>query len=94
MTVSKFKIQGHQVIAWRYVTVLAMFQFHVYILFSGHTHTHTKHENKFLIYPGSATAANCALETKTSLSFVLMDIQPSTVVTDVYQIIGNYGKEE
>lgn len=44
MTVGKFKIHGHQVIPWRYVTVLAMSQFHVdilHILFSGHTHTHT-----------------------------------------------------
>lgn len=58
------------------------------------THTHVKHENKFFINPGSATGACYALETKLSLSFVLIDIQPSTVVTDVYQIIGNDGEEE
>ena len=37
--------------------------------------------------PGSATGAYSALEAEITPSFILMDIQSSTVVTYVYQLI-------
>lgn len=63
-------------------------QLDVDILISGHTHKFEayEHENKFYINPGSATGAFSALDTNVIPSFVLMDIQSSTVVTYVYQL--------
>ena len=63
-------------------------QLDVDILISGHTHKFEcyEHENKFYINPGSATGAFSALDTNIIPSFVLMDIQSSTVVTYVYQL--------
>ena len=37
--------------------------------------------------PGSATGAYSAMDTDITPSFILMDIQSSTVVTYVYQLI-------
>jgi vacuolar protein sorting-associated protein 29 len=39
------------------------------------------------VNPGSATGAYSALESEITPSFILMDIQSSTVVTYVYQLI-------
>ena len=59
------------------------------ILISGHTNKFEayEHENKFYVNPGSATGAYSALDTDITPSFILMDIQSSTVVTYVYQLI-------
>jgi vacuolar protein sorting-associated protein 29 len=46
-----------------------------------------EHEGKFFVNPGSATGAYSALESDITPSFILMDIQSSTVVTYVYQLI-------
>ncbi len=46
-----------------------------------------EHEGKFYVNPGSATGAYTALEAEIEPSFILMDIQSSTVVTYVYQLI-------
>uniref|UniRef100_A0A6J0UC49 Vacuolar protein sorting-associated protein 29 n=1 Tax=Pogona vitticeps TaxID=103695 RepID=A0A6J0UC49_9SAUR len=101
VTVGQFKIgliHGHQVIPWGDVASLALLQrqFDVDILISGHTHKFEafEHENKFYINPGSATGAYSALENNIIPSFVLMDIQASTVVTYVYQLIGDDVKVE
>ncbi|KAM5237732.1 LOW QUALITY PROTEIN: vacuolar protein sorting-associated protein 29 [Ctenodactylus gundi] len=101
VTVGQFKIgliHGHQVIPWGDMASLALLQrqFDVDILISGHTHKFEafEHENKFYINPGSATGAYNALETNIIPSFVLMDIQASTVVTYVYQLIGDDVKVE
>ncbi|XP_019394314.1 PREDICTED: vacuolar protein sorting-associated protein 29 isoform X2 [Crocodylus porosus] len=101
VTVGQFKIgliHGHQVIPWGDVASLALLQrqFDVDILISGHTHKFEafEHENKFYINPGSATGAYHALENNIIPSFVLMDIQASTVVTYVYQLIGDDVKVE
>uniref|UniRef100_A0A8C5J6M1 Vacuolar protein sorting-associated protein 29 n=1 Tax=Junco hyemalis TaxID=40217 RepID=A0A8C5J6M1_JUNHY len=59
-----------------------------------HGHQAFEHENKFYINPGSATGAYHALENNIIPSFVLMDIQASTVVTYVYQLIGDDVKVE
>ncbi|KAK1193582.1 VPS29 protein, partial [Pygoscelis papua] len=101
VTVGQFKIgliHGHQVIPWGDMASLALLQrqFDVDILISGHTHKFEafEHENKFYINPGSATGAYHALENHIIPSFVLMDIQASTVVTYVYQLIGDDVKVE
>ncbi|KAJ7419322.1 Vacuolar protein sorting-associated protein 29 [Willisornis vidua] len=101
VTVGQFRIgliHGHQVIPWGDMASLALLQrqFDVDILISGHTHKFEafEHENKFYINPGSATGAYHALENNIIPSFVLMDIQASTVVTYVYQLIGDDVKVE
>ncbi|KAH1180216.1 hypothetical protein KIL84_009052 [Mauremys mutica] len=101
VTVGQFKIgliHGHQVIPWGDMASLALLQrqFDVDILISGHTHKFEafEHESKFYINPGSATGAYSALENNIIPSFVLMDIQASTVVTYVYQLIGDDVKVE
>ncbi|KAK1144906.1 vacuolar protein sorting-associated protein 29 isoform X3 [Acipenser oxyrinchus oxyrinchus] len=101
VTVGQFKIgliHGHQVIPWGDLASLALLQrqLDVDILISGHTHKFEafENENKFYINPGSATGAYSALESNIIPSFVLMDIQASTVVTYVYQLIGDDVKVE
>ncbi len=58
-------------------------------MISGHTHKFEAYEQegKFYVNPGSATGAYSALETDVTPSFILMDIQSTTVVTYVYQLI-------
>ncbi|XP_022450943.1 LOW QUALITY PROTEIN: vacuolar protein sorting-associated protein 29-like [Delphinapterus leucas] len=101
VTVGQFNIgliHGHEVIPRGDVASLALLQrqFDVDILISGHTHKFeaSEHENKFYINPDSATGAYKALETNIIPSFVLMDIQASTVVAYVYQLIGDDVKVE
>uniref|UniRef100_A0ABM0MHA3 Vacuolar protein sorting-associated protein 29 n=1 Tax=Saccoglossus kowalevskii TaxID=10224 RepID=A0ABM0MHA3_SACKO len=101
VTVGQFRIglcHGHQVVPWGDIESLAMVQrqLDVDILISGHTHKFEafEHENKFYINPGSATGAYSPLDTNVTPSFVLMDIQASTVVTYVYQLIGEEVKVE
>ncbi|XP_057585218.1 vacuolar protein sorting-associated protein 29-like [Hippopotamus amphibius kiboko] len=71
-------------------------QFDVDILISGYTHKFEafERENEFYINPGSAAGAYNALETDVIPSFVLMDIQASTVVTYVFQLTGDDVKVE
>ncbi len=104
MTVGQFRIglsHGHQVVPWGDPEALALIQrqLDVDILISGHTHKFEayEHENKFYINPGSATGAYSGaycLDTSIIPSFVLMDIQSTTVVTYVYQLIGDEVKVE
>ncbi|KFQ37590.1 Vacuolar protein sorting-associated protein 29, partial [Mesitornis unicolor] len=101
VTIGQFRIgliHGHQVFPWGDVASLALLQrqLDVDILISGHTRRFEafEYENKFYINPGSATGAYSALETNIIPSFVLMDIQASTVVTYVYQLIEDDVKVE
>ncbi|XP_041456991.1 vacuolar protein sorting-associated protein 29 [Lytechinus pictus] len=101
VTVGQFRVgisHGHQVVPWGDVESLSMLQrqLDVDILISGHTHKFEayEHEGKFYINPGSATGAYSALDSNTVPSFVLMDIQSSTVVTYVYQLVGDDVKVE
>ncbi|KYM97961.1 Vacuolar protein sorting-associated protein 29 [Cyphomyrmex costatus] len=101
VTVGQFRIglsHGHQVVPWGDPESLALIQrqLDVDILISGHTHKFEayEHENKFYINPGSATGAYNPLDTSVIPSFVLMDIQSSTVVTYVYQLVGDEVKVE
>lgn len=94
VTVGQFRIglcHGHQIVPWENPDALAVVQrqLDVDILITGHTHKFEayEHENKFYINPGSATGSFNALDSdKIVPSFVLMDIQSSTVVTYVYQL--------
>eukprot|EP00058_Branchiostoma_floridae_P026345 XP_002611836.1 hypothetical protein BRAFLDRAFT_83140 [Branchiostoma floridae] len=87
-----------EVVPWGDIESLAMVQrqLDVDILISGHTHKFEafEHENKFYINPGTATGAYNALDSGVTPSFVLMDIQATTVVTYVYQLIGDDVKVE
>ena len=58
-------------------------------MITGHTNKFEayEHETKFYVNPGSATGAYSGLETEIIPSFILMDIQSTTVVTYVYQLI-------
>ncbi|GAB6028595.1 Vacuolar protein sorting-associated protein 29 [Chamberlinius hualienensis] len=101
VTVGQFRIglsHGHQVVPWGDPESLAMVQrqLDVDIIITGHTHKFEayEHEGKFYINPGSATGAYSPLESDVIPSFVLMDIQSSTVVTYVYQLIGTEVKVE
>ncbi|XP_013151248.1 vacuolar protein sorting-associated protein 29-like [Falco biarmicus] len=101
VTVGQFRIgliHGHQVIPWGDVASLALLQrqLDVDILISGHTHRFEafEYENKFYVNPGSATGAYSALEMNIIPSFVLLDIQASTVVTYVYRLIEDDVKVE
>ncbi|RUS14843.1 vacuolar protein sorting-associated protein 29-like protein [Endogone sp. FLAS-F59071] len=88
-------LHGHQVVPWGDVESLSIVarQMDVDILLTGHTHRFEAFENegKFFINPGSATGAYSGISGVGDVvpSFVLMDIQGSTVVTYVYQLIDN-----
>lgn len=101
VTVGQFRIglcHGHQIVPWGDPDALAMVQrqLDVDILITGHTHKFEayEHESKFYINPGSATGAYNPNIRNVIPSFVLMDIQSSTVVTYVYQLIENEVKVE
>lgn len=101
VTVGQFRIglcHGHQVVPWGDPESLSLVQrqLDVDILISGQTHKFEayEHGNKFYINPGSATGAYSALESSIIPSFVLMDIQSTTVVTYVYQLVGDKVKVE
>lgn len=101
VTVGQFRIglcHGHQIVPWGDPDSLSLVQrqLDVDILISGHTHKFEayEHENKFYINPGSATGAYSPLESSITPSFVLMDIQSATVVTYIYQLIGDEVKVE
>ncbi|CAD6998444.1 vacuolar protein sorting-associated protein 29 [Ceratitis capitata] len=101
VTVGQFRIglsHGHQVVPRGDPEALALIQrqLDVDILISGHTYKFEayEHGNKFYINPGSATGAFNPLDLNVIPSFVLMDIQSSTVVTYVYQLIDDEVKVE
>jgi len=101
VTVGQFRIglcHGHQIVPWGDPDALAIVQrqLDVDILITGHTHKFEayEHESKFYINPGSGTGAYHPLEKCVIPSFVLMDIQSTTVVTYVYQLIDNEVKVE
>lgn len=101
VTVGQFRIglcHGHQIVPWGDMESLAMLQrqLDVDILITGHTHKFEafEHENKFYINPGSGTGAFNPLDSGVSPSFVLLDIQQSTVVAYVYQLVGEDVKVE
>ncbi|GFN92812.1 vacuolar protein sorting-associated protein 29 [Plakobranchus ocellatus] len=71
-------------------------QLDVDILISGHTHKFQalEHEGKFFLNPGSATGSYNALDSNVIPSFVILDIQQSTVVSYIYKLIDEEVKVE
>jgi len=99
--VGQFRIglcHGHQIIPWGDHASLALLarQLDADILITGHTHQYEafEAESKFFINPGSITGAYGSMEKKGTPSFILMDIQNSTVVTYVYELKNNEVKVE
>eukprot|EP00951_Prasinocladus_malaysianus_P024137 scaffold207598_cov43-Prasinocladus_malaysianus.AAC.1 len=93
LSIGNFKIgicHGHQVVPWGNLEALSMLQrrLDVDILVTGHTHRFKayKHEDRFLINPGSATGAFDCLNDGCRPSFVLMDINDSRAVVYVYEL--------
>lgn len=66
------------------------------ILITGHTHKFEayKYEDKFFINPGSATGAYSGMTSDVIPTFVLMDIQGTSVTTYVYQLVNDEVKVE
>ncbi|KAL9654935.1 hypothetical protein ABK040_008725 [Willaertia magna] len=83
-------IHGHQVVPWNDKEALAMWQrkLDVNVLISGQTHEHRAYEyqGKFFVNPGSATGAFSPLTEEVIPTFVLMDVQGSTIVNYIYQL--------
>ncbi|CAM9786620.1 unnamed protein product [Lampetra fluviatilis] len=101
VTVGQFRIglsHGHQLVPWGDAAALALLQRELAadIIITGHTHRFEafESEGRFYINPGSATGAYSPLDSNVVPSFVLMDIQASTVVTYVYQLLGDDVKVE
>lgn len=101
VTVGELRIglcHGHQVVPWGDPDALALIQrqLDVDILISGHTHRFDAYEldNKFYLNPGSATGAYNPLDLSVIPSFVMMDIQNTTVVSYAYQLFGEEVKIE
>ncbi|KAF7722704.1 Vacuolar protein sorting-associated protein 29 [Apophysomyces ossiformis] len=93
-------LHGHQIIPWgdKESLDITARQMEVDVLLTGHTHKFEAFENngRFFINPGSATGAYSASPDVSDPipSFVLMDVQNSTVVTYVYKLVDNDVKVE
>nr|ACO11293.1 Vacuolar protein sorting-associated protein 29 [Caligus rogercresseyi] len=95
VTVGQFKIglvHGHQVVPWGEAEALAALNRHLDcdIFISGHTHRFEayEHEGKFYVNPGSVTGAYSVVNGASQIpSFILMDIQSSTIINYVYQLV-------
>ncbi|RKP09777.1 putative vacuolar protein sorting 29 [Thamnocephalis sphaerospora] len=92
-------LHGHQVIPWGDSIALSMAarEMDADILISGHTHQveAIEREGRFYVNPGSATGAFNSTSGSDSIpSFVLMDIQNTTAVTYIYQLIDGEVKVE
>ncbi|XP_015795914.1 vacuolar protein sorting-associated protein 29 [Tetranychus urticae] len=101
VTVGQFRIglcHGHQIVPWSDAKSLALLQrqLDVDILITGHSHKFEAYERDgcFYINPGSATGAYGPLDSKVIPSFVLMDIQSTSVVIYIYQLIDDEVKVE
>jgi vacuolar protein sorting-associated protein 29 len=81
-------IHGHQVVPWGDKESLAMWQrkLDVDVLLSGHTHVqkHFEVDGKLFVNPGSITGAYSAFECDVTPSFVLMDVQGSSITSYIY----------
>ncbi|KAM3581702.1 Vacuolar protein sorting-associated protein 29 [Umbelopsis sp. WA50703] len=93
-------IHGHQIIPWgdREALNITARQMEVDVLLSGHTHQFDAYEaeGRYFINPGSATGAYSGISgaADTVPSFVLMDIQGSTLFIYVYRLIDDEVKVE
>jgi vacuolar protein sorting-associated protein 29 len=85
-------VHGHQVVPWADKESLAQWQrkLDVDVLISGHTHQQRsfEFENKFFINPGSITGAFSPFESDVVPTFVLMDVQGTSLTAFIYQLDG------
>jgi len=93
ITIGQFKVgmcHGHQMVPWGDKESKGMLQrqLDVDILITGNSHTFEAYEfnSKFFINPGSATGAFSTLNSNVVPSFVLLDVQGSTVISYVYHL--------
>ncbi|KAI9591780.1 Metallo-dependent phosphatase-like protein [Syncephalis fuscata] len=92
-------VHGHQVQPWGDSIALSMAarEMDVDVLISGHTHQveAVEREGKFYINPGSATGAMTTISGEETIpSFILMDVQNTSIVTYIYQLIDDEVKVE
>ncbi|KAI8053891.1 Metallo-dependent phosphatase-like protein [Syncephalis plumigaleata] len=92
-------VHGHQMQPWGDHAVLAMAarEMDVDVLISGHTHQveATERDGRFYINPGSATGALATCSGEEAIpSFILMDVQNSSIVTYIYQLVDDEVKVE
>ncbi|RKP24394.1 Metallo-dependent phosphatase-like protein [Syncephalis pseudoplumigaleata] len=92
-------VHGHQMQPWGDPAVLAMTarEMDVDVLVSGHTNQveATERDGKFYINPGSATGALTSYDGEEMVpSFILMDVQNSSIVTYIYQLVDDEVKVE
>ncbi|VDL92080.1 unnamed protein product [Schistocephalus solidus] len=99
LTVGRYKIgltHGHQVVPWGDRESLAMLrrQLNVSILISGHTHIPEAYEydGGIFLNPGSATGAFSPLKASPQPTFMLLDIQESSVNLYTYRLVGDEHK--
>ena len=93
VTIGSFKIglaHGHTVVPWGDKEALAILQrkLDCDVLISGHSHKFEAyaHQGAFFMNPGSATGAYSATHGSTEPTFVLMDIDDSSITSYVYRL--------
>lgn len=81
-------IHGHQVVPWGDKESLAMVQrkLDVDVLLYGHTHSqkHFEVDGRLFVNPGSITGAFSTVESDVTPSFVLMDVQGTSITSYIY----------
>lgn len=86
-------IHGHQVVPWGDKEALGMWQrqLGVDVLVYGHTHQSKTFEfgGSYFINPGSVTGAFSPFESEVQPSFVLADVQGTSMTLFIYQMEGN-----
>lgn len=84
---------GHQIVPWGDVDSLSAHarKLNVDVLVTGHTHCFASHkvDGKLLLNPGSATGSSSFENEQPNPSFVLMDVNGSSLVAYVYELVGD-----
>ncbi|EGG22687.1 metallophosphoesterase domain-containing protein [Cavenderia fasciculata] len=101
VTLGQFKFglcHGHQVVPWGDKAALSILQrqLDVDVLITGHTHNIEVYESngKLFINPGSATGAYSITSQDVIPSFILMDVQGTTINVYIYKLIDGVVKVE
>ncbi|KAH9286050.1 Vacuolar protein sorting-associated protein 29 [Echinococcus granulosus] len=101
LTVGNLKIgltHGHQSVPWGSRASLSMLrrQLNVDVLISGHTHVAEayQYDGGIFLNPGSVTGAFTPLQRDPQPTFMLLDIQESTINLYTYRLVGNEHKVE
>eukprot|EP00108_Taenia_solium_P006360 TsM_000841800 transcript=TsM_000841800 gene=TsM_000841800 len=101
LTVGNLKVgltHGHQIVPWGNRASLSMLrrQLNVDILISGHTHVAEayQYDGGTFLNPGSVTGAFTPLQKDPQPTFMLLDIQESSINLYTYRLVGNEHKVE